>query len=201
MYGSEKHTAESGVTLKFDAGKLPKTGKRKARDCDHSGQNRDTGRVPRISRLMALAIHIQKLIDNGAVRDYAEIARVTQIMNLTLLAPEIQEQILFLPRIENGHDPIAERNIRKITAELAWAMQKLLWEEVNLEQNCGGIAHDGVGLNAPHDGCSSILPQFEAASSPAPEGSLAPADDSRSRFRPTSPFSATVSRRYALNEQ
>lgn len=139
MYGNEKHTAESGVTLKFDAGKLPKTGKRKARDGDHSGQNRDTGRVPRISRLMALAIHLQKLIDNGAVRDYAEIARitgltrarVTQIMNLTLLAPEIQEQILFLPRIENGHDPIAERNIRKITCEVTWSKQKMLWKKLN----------------------------------------------------------------------
>jgi len=85
---------------------------------------------------MALAIHLQKLIDDGAVRDYAEIARlagltrarVTQIMNLTLLAPGIQEEILFLPRIQNGRDPIAERNIRKITAESFWEKQKLLWE-------------------------------------------------------------------------
>ena len=34
------------------------------------------GRVPRIARLMALAIRIQRLIDSGDVRDYAELARL-----------------------------------------------------------------------------------------------------------------------------
>lgn len=136
MRGNEKRAVESGVTLNFSTGKLPRIGKRKVRDGDYSSENRDPGRVPRISRLMALAIHLQKLIDNGAVHDYAEIARltgltrarVTQIMNLTLLAPEIQEEILFLPRVQNGRDPIAERNIRKIIAETFWPKQKLLWE-------------------------------------------------------------------------
>jgi alkylated DNA nucleotide flippase Atl1 len=136
MQGNGKH-AESGVTLKFDAGKLPKIGKRKARGDNHSGETHNTGRVPRIARLMALAIHLQKLIDNGAVRDYAEIARltgltrarVTQIMNLTLLAPEIQEEILFLPRVRNGHDPIAERNIRQISGKVEWNHQMELWRE------------------------------------------------------------------------
>jgi alkylated DNA nucleotide flippase Atl1 len=139
---------ENAITLKFDAGKLPKTGMRKSRSDSHPGKNRNTGRVPRIARLMALAIHLQKLIDAGAVRDYAEIARltgltrarVTQIMNLTLLAPGIQEEILFLPRVQNGHDPIAERNIRKITAEPIWINQKPLWEEVNTSRECGNIA-------------------------------------------------------------
>jgi hypothetical protein len=61
--------------------------------------------VPRISRLMVLAIHMQDLVDRGEVADYAELApiahvscaRITQIMNLTLLAPDIQAAILFLP--------------------------------------------------------------------------------------------------------
>ena len=138
MRGNEKQAAESGVTLEFDAEKLSKTVKRKAHDRNHTRETRAPGRVPRIARLMALAIHLQKLIHNGAVRDYAEIARltgltrarVTQIMNLTLLAPEIQEQILFLPRVENGRDPIAERNTRKIATETIWANQKSLWEEL-----------------------------------------------------------------------
>jgi alkylated DNA nucleotide flippase Atl1 len=136
MHGNEKQAVESGVTLKFDAGKMPESGKRKARGDNLSGENHEHGRVPRITRLMALAIHLQKLIEVGTVRDYAEIARltgltrarVTQIMNLTLLDPEIQEEILFLPRVQNGHDPIAERNIRKITSESSWKNQKSLWE-------------------------------------------------------------------------
>jgi len=64
-------------------------------------------RIPRISRYMALAIHFEDLIRQGVVTDYADLARlghvtrarVTQIMNLRLLAPEIQEELLFLEAI------------------------------------------------------------------------------------------------------
>ena len=64
------------------------------------------GRVARVSRLMAVAIKFQRLIDEGAVRNYAEIAalghvtchRLSQIMMLANLAPSIQEALLFLPR-------------------------------------------------------------------------------------------------------
>ena len=56
--------------------------------------------------------------------DYAELARlahvsrarITQIMNLTLLAPDIQEAILFLPRANGGKASIRERHIRPISA-------------------------------------------------------------------------------------
>src|SRR5262245_6891768 len=72
------------------------------------------GRVPRISRLMALAIRFDELLRRGEVGDYAELARlghvtrarVTQIMNLLNLAPDIQEAILFLPPTLVGHDKI-----------------------------------------------------------------------------------------------
>ncbi len=94
------------------------------------------GRVPRISRLMALAIHMQRLIDEGVVRDYAELARlghvsrarITQITNLTLLAPDIQEEILFLPRVVEGRDPIRERAVRPIAATAGWGKQRRMWE-------------------------------------------------------------------------
>ncbi len=93
------------------------------------------GRVPRISRLMALAIHMQRLIDDGVVRDYAELARlghvsrarVTQIVNLTFLAPDIQEEILFLPRVEHGRDPIREHAVRLIAAVPGWGKQRRMW--------------------------------------------------------------------------
>jgi hypothetical protein len=68
------------------------------------------GRLPRITRYMALAIYYEGLIREGHIHDYAEIAtlghvtraRVTQIMNLRLLAPDLQEQLLNIPRIEQG---------------------------------------------------------------------------------------------------
>ena len=102
-----------------------------------------TGRVPRISRLMALALRFDRLIKDGEIIDQAEIARlgqvsrarVTQIMNLLLLAPDIQEEILFLPRTQSGRDAIRERHIRPITTALDWRKQRRLWKHLLDEQN------------------------------------------------------------------
>jgi hypothetical protein len=71
------------------------------------------GRVPRVARLLALAHRFEKLIRDGDVRDFADLARlghvtrarVSQIMDLLLLAPDIQEQILFM-------EPVAVRGER-----------------------------------------------------------------------------------------
>ena len=98
----------------------------------------EPGRVPRLSRLMALAIRFEKLVRDGAVRDYADLARLgnvsrarlTQIMNLLNLAPDIQEAILFLPRTDRGFDPISERQVRRIAAEPDWRRQRRLWREL-----------------------------------------------------------------------
>ena len=96
------------------------------------------GRIPRISKLMALAIRWEGLIASGTVKDYAEIAalchlsraRVTQIMNLNLLAPDIQEALLFLPRVETGRDGVALRNLQAITLEASWERQRKMWKSV-----------------------------------------------------------------------
>ena len=98
----------------------------------------EPGRVPRLSRLMALAIRFEKLVRDGAVRDYANLARLgnvsrarlTQIMNLLHLAPDIQEAILFLPRADRGFDPISERQVRRIAAEPDWRRQRRLWRSL-----------------------------------------------------------------------
>ncbi|MDA7980933.1 MAG: hypothetical protein MPJ50_19435 [Pirellulales bacterium] len=87
--------------------------------------------VPRISRLMALAIHFDELIRTGVVKDQAEIARLaqvsrarlTQILNLLCLAPELQEQILFFEAPNYGHDPVTERSLRTVAATPEWSAQ------------------------------------------------------------------------------
>lgn len=97
------------------------------------------GRVPRVARLMALAIRFERLLSDGKVKDYADIARLghvtraraTQIMNLTVLAPDIQEQILYLPRVELGRDPVKEWQLRPIAATPDWAKQRRMWREVS----------------------------------------------------------------------
>ncbi len=96
------------------------------------------GRMPRVTRLMALAIRFEHLIRDGEVRDLAEIARlgqvtrarVTQIMNLLHLAPDIQQEILALPRVEAGRDPITERELRPIAAIPDWRKQRAAWRAV-----------------------------------------------------------------------
>ncbi len=92
-------------------------------------------RISRITRLMALAIKFQDMVDRGEVRDYADIARlghvtrarITQIMNLLLLAPDIQEQILFPDCLQGRHSTPAERRLREITGNLDWRKQRIQW--------------------------------------------------------------------------
>ncbi len=93
------------------------------------------GRIPRVARLMALAIRLETLIAEGRVPNYAALARlahvsrarITQIVNLTLLAPDIQEAILFLPPVHQGPDAIIERDLRPIAGEPDWTRQRMLW--------------------------------------------------------------------------
>jgi len=97
------------------------------------------GKLPRVTRLMALAIQFEGLIREGVVRDYAELARlglvtrarVTQVMNLLLLAPDLQEEILYLPRSPRGRDGVSERRLRGLTAMVDWDRQRAAWQEVN----------------------------------------------------------------------
>ena len=92
-------------------------------------------RVPRVARLMALAVHFDQLIRDRVVDDQAELARLgqvtrarlTQIMDLINLAPDIQEQLLQL-RIEGTH-ALTERRLRPIAAIAEWRRQRDAWTE------------------------------------------------------------------------
>ncbi|MCH1496844.1 MAG: hypothetical protein L7U72_16610 [Rubripirellula sp.] len=52
---------------------------------------------------------------------------MTHIMWLTNLAPEIQEAILFLPRIESGPDTVTEIKVRQIARVMEWGVQRVMW--------------------------------------------------------------------------
>jgi len=98
-------------------------------------------RVPRVARLMALAIEFEKMLRKGVVGDHTELARLcnvtqprmTQIMNLLHLAPNIQEQILFLPPVASGRDSVAERHLRELAAETAWTSQRDKWRRLTCQ--------------------------------------------------------------------
>ena len=94
-----------------------------------------TGRIPRVSKLMALAIRFDQLLFEGKVTDQSELARLahvtqprmTQIMNLLHLAPDIQEELLHLPPVTSGDDPITEHDLRPITRMRDWWKQRRAW--------------------------------------------------------------------------
>jgi len=98
----------------------------------------EAGNVPRVARLMALAIHFDGLLRRGEARDYAELARLgqvtrarmSQIMDLLHLAPDIQEALLSLPRTQNGRDAVTEHNLRPIAAEMDWQRQRQAWGQL-----------------------------------------------------------------------
>ncbi len=98
----------------------------------------EPGRLPRVTRFMALAIRFDRLLRDGAVESYAELARlghvtrarVTQIMNLLHLAPDVQEEILFLPRTESGRDTVILAQLQAIAQVPDWRKQRVLWREL-----------------------------------------------------------------------
>jgi len=97
------------------------------------------GSIQRVSKVMALAIKMGRMIEEGIVKDYTELAtlgrvtcaRITQIMNLLYLAPDIQEEILFLGRVTKGKDPIVEKQLAKVAMLDDWELQRRSWIEYN----------------------------------------------------------------------
>lgn len=96
------------------------------------------GRVPRIAKLMALAIRLDRLIREGKVANQSSLARLahvtqprmTQIMNLLHLSPDIQEELLFLPLVTTGRDLIYEKMLRPVCAVVDWETQRALWQQL-----------------------------------------------------------------------
>jgi hypothetical protein len=109
------------------------------------------GRVPRVTKLMALALRLDELLRAGAISSYAEVAclghvtraRVCQIMNLVCLAPDIQEALLFLPRTERGRGAVILADLQPIAALPDWRKQRSRWAALQrLIQRTGGGSPD-----------------------------------------------------------
>jgi hypothetical protein len=88
-------------------------------------------RPARVAVMLALAHKLQQAIDRGDLRDQADAARrlgfnrarITQLFDLTLLAPDIQEQIFFAEAVD-GVEPTTEREVRRIARARTWATQR-----------------------------------------------------------------------------
>ena len=87
----------------------------------------------RAARMLALAHRLQAMIEAGEVEDRASLARrlgfsrarITQLLDLLLLAPDIQEELLFT-EVPPGRDPVTEHDLRKVVRAPLWADQRAM---------------------------------------------------------------------------
>jgi hypothetical protein len=135
--GGASVSGMEGITYALDfRARGPGQGENKTFSSDSQRSDSETAgpAIPRIARLMALAIRFDRLLRAEEFRNYAEIARLgrvtrarmTQIMKLLNLAPDIQEQILFLPHLRG----LNERNLRPIVNQIDWKEQRLLFRKI-----------------------------------------------------------------------
>lgn len=111
---------------------------RKRLNAGHADIQAASAPIPRISKLMALALRLDRLVRDGLVENCAALARIggvsyarmTQILNLLNLAPDIQEESRFLQRMPNGHDPITEFEIRSLITETDQNVQRRRWAKI-----------------------------------------------------------------------
>jgi hypothetical protein len=98
----------------------------------------EAGQLPRATRVLALAIQFQEMLRTGEVRDCADLARlagvtrerISQIMKLAWLAPDIQMEVLYFPPVSGVHFPVRERALRGISSRLSWDEQRELWDKL-----------------------------------------------------------------------
>ena len=88
-------------------------------------------RPARVAMMLALAHAIDAAISAGRLRDQREAAerlgitppRITQLLALLQLAPDLQERVLFLEAVD-GLEPVTERELRPLTRLLCWDDQR-----------------------------------------------------------------------------
>jgi len=89
-----------------------------------------------VAMRLAKALSWHEAVEGGHYPSFAALARaegmapqrMAQILDLTLLAPDIQEAVLFL-EAEDGVEPISERAVRAIAADVDWSAQRARWAE------------------------------------------------------------------------
>ena len=91
-------------------------------------------RPARVAQALARAHHLQAAIDRGEYADRTDAAqigftrgRLTKLLDLTLLAPDIQEEILHLEAID-GREPVAERDLHYLVRHKSRKEQRQQWD-------------------------------------------------------------------------
>lgn len=102
-------------------------------------------RPAKVARMLALAHHLQGAVDQGVVADRAAVARklgltrarVTQLLDLLLLAPDLQLAVLALEAVD-GAEPMSERALRVVAHAGTWVQQRAAWTASEYEPVAAG---------------------------------------------------------------
>ena len=102
----------------------------------------ERGKLPRVAEVLALAIGFDDMIRRGLAKDHSDLARlgciskerVSQIMRLVWLAPDIQQEILTLPRTSLGRFHVGEVALRHVASKMLWGEQREAWARVSTER-------------------------------------------------------------------
>src|ERR1035441_7844411 len=113
-------------------GKLHRERRGRRRRFTASVPEAPASRPARVAVTLAMAHKIRQGILDGEIQDQADAARklgltrarLSQILDLTNLAPDLQEEILFLEAID-GREPMSERVLRGVLLFTAWAEQRV----------------------------------------------------------------------------
>jgi hypothetical protein len=125
---------DARLEIQFSLRTMP----RLASDRTPQAPSSKVGHLPRITQVLALAIRLDDMIRRGEAKDYADLARlsclcrerISQIVRLNYLAPDIQIEVLYLPPTPTGRYPISETAIRRIANLLSWARQREEWAKL-----------------------------------------------------------------------
>lgn len=132
----QEHGSMITMEYKVEFTKKPRNGrvKKGGGECDSDPSDPS---VHKISRLMALAIKMDRLVREECYT-YSDLAkmgkvsrsRISQIMSLLNLAPDIQEEMLFLNPKDARRAHVAAPRMRKIAGKIDWERQRGIWAKV-----------------------------------------------------------------------
>jgi hypothetical protein len=146
----DRHQGDTNVAsdvIPFHYGRGANGQKRILEGCAESTPEQ-AGHVPRIARLLALAIRFERQIHSGQTASYADLARqyavsrarMSQITSLLNLASTIQEKILDLPRRKKYRGAITLQQVLPIAREPDWTKQCELWSDLGEHRQETGLA-------------------------------------------------------------
>lgn len=102
----------------------------------------ESNKLPRITHTIAQAILFEDTLTRGEATDHADLARlgaisrerVSQVMKMLWLAPDIQDEILHLPPVRRGDFSIMVPEVSAISDEVLWEDQRILWSNLKLKK-------------------------------------------------------------------